>query len=130
MVSGRVANGFAASTLTGDLEHAWQMAGQGALYGAAAGGLKGFRDAKMLGNNPWTGNSKQIPFTKSKFGHSFDSQIFGISYLLTIGLPSLISAGTSSQVDGVPFGVTTHDFRWYEMHANRHAARYLIGILE
>ncbi len=64
------------------------------------------------------------PLFMHEYGHTFDSQIFGISYLLTIGLPSLISAGTMSQVPGEPFGVTTHDFRWYEMRANRHAARY------
>ncbi len=64
------------------------------------------------------------PLFMHEYGHSFDSQIFGISYLWTIGLPSLISAGTASQVAGEPFGVTTHVFRWYEMRANRHGARY------
>jgi hypothetical protein len=64
------------------------------------------------------------PLYMHEYGHTFDSQIFGISYLLAIGAPSIISAAGASQVDGEPFGVTTHDFRWYEMRANRHASRY------
>ena len=64
------------------------------------------------------------PLFMHEYGHTFDSQIFGISYLLTIGIPSIISASGASQVQGEPSGVSTHDFRWYEMKANRHAARY------
>jgi hypothetical protein len=64
------------------------------------------------------------PLFMHEYGHTFDSQIFGISYLLAIGIPSLMSASSASQVDGEPYGVTTHDFRWYEMSANRHASRY------
>ncbi|MBZ0242460.1 MAG: hypothetical protein K8F24_04530, partial [Bacteroidales bacterium] len=64
------------------------------------------------------------PLFMHEYGHTFDSQIFGLSYLFTIGTPSLISAAGASQIDGEPFGVTTHDFRWYEMRANRHASRY------
>jgi hypothetical protein len=64
------------------------------------------------------------PLFMHEYGHTFDSQIFGISYLLAIGLPSLISASGATQVIGEPPGVSTHDFRWYEMRANRHAARY------
>jgi len=59
-----------------------------------------------------------------EYGHTFQSRRWGPLYLPIIGLPSAISALTSSQVSGEPLGVTTHDFRWYEMGANRHAARY------
>ena len=47
--------------LTGDLDKAWGMAAQGAIYGgiagAAFGGFKGYKDAKALGKNPWTGKT-------------------------------------------------------------------------
>jgi hypothetical protein len=61
---------------------------------------------------------------RREYGHTFDSQIFGALYLPAIGLPSLFSAAGAKQVIGEPDGVSTHDFRWYEMSANRHAARY------
>lgn len=64
------------------------------------------------------------PLFMHEYGHTFDSQFFGISYLFSIGLPSIISATRASQVPGEPMGVSTHDFRWYEMSANRHAERY------
>ncbi len=64
------------------------------------------------------------PLFMHEYGHTFDSQIFGMSYLFAIGLPSIISAAGASQVPGEPIGVSTHDFRWYEMRANRHAERY------
>jgi len=66
------------------------------------------------------------PLFMHEYGHTFDSQIFGLSYLFVIGMPSLVSASNASQVDGEPYGVTTHDFRWYEMRANKHASRYFM----
>ncbi|MEO1626651.1 MAG: RHS repeat-associated core domain-containing protein, partial [Bacteroidota bacterium] len=68
----------------------------------------------------FTGN----PLLMHEYGHTFDSQIFGIGYLFIVGIPSAISFATARQVPGETFGVTTHDFRWFEMTANRHAARY------
>ena len=59
-----------------------------------------------------------------EYGHTFDSQIFGLSYLFAVGIPSLKSANGATQIQGQPKGVTTHDFKWYEMRANRHAKRY------
>jgi hypothetical protein len=64
------------------------------------------------------------PLFMHEYGHTFESQIFGPGYLFAIGLPSLISASNASQVKNEPYGVTTHDFRWYEMQANINAARY------
>ena len=62
------------------------------------------------------------PLFMHEYGHTLDSRLFGISYLFVIGIPSIISAVNSTLLeDG---GVTTHDFRWYEMRANRHAAKY------
>ena len=59
-----------------------------------------------------------------EYGHYIQSQVFGLSYLFAVGVPSLISASGASQVSGEPRGVSTHDFRWYERQANRNAARY------
>lgn len=58
-----------------------------------------------------------------EYGHTFDSRKLGVFYLPFIGLPSLISAATAKPVEGQK-GMLTHDYRWYEMSANRHAARY------
>jgi hypothetical protein len=38
--------------------------------------------------------------------------------------PSLISAKHAKQVEGEESGVTTHDFRVYEMRANKNTANY------
>ena len=78
-------------------------------------------DAITGGFADWVIND---PLFMHEYGHTFDSQIFGAFYLPVVGLPSLISAIGATQVDNEPDGVTTHDFRWYEMSANRHAARY------
>ncbi|RCW31952.1 DUF4258 domain-containing protein [Marinilabilia salmonicolor] len=47
--------------MTGDPGTAWDMAVNGAIAGGIAGGAfggyKGYRDAKALGNNPWTGKA-------------------------------------------------------------------------
>lgn len=64
------------------------------------------------------------PLFMHEYGHTFDSQNIGPLYLYAIGVPSAISASRARRVPGEPQGVTTHDFRWYEMSANRHAARY------
>ena len=64
------------------------------------------------------------PLFMHEYGHTFDSQRFGISYLFAVGLPSLVSCATSTQASGEPSGVTTHEFRWFEMSANRNAAEY------
>ncbi|MBN2746842.1 MAG: hypothetical protein JXR34_08955, partial [Bacteroidales bacterium] len=64
------------------------------------------------------------PLFMHEYGHSFQSRALGPLYPFIIGVPSLISAGTATQVDGEPNGVTTHDFRRYEMWANRSAAKY------
>jgi RHS repeat-associated protein len=76
--AGGAAGGFATGLLmTGDIDEAFKMAGQGAIYGGIAGGAlgayRGFRDAKALGNNPWTGKQNKVEITKSKFGHTFDN---------------------------------------------------------
>ena len=57
-----------------------------------------------------------------EYGHTLDSRLFGISYLFVIGIPSIISVANSTKVEDE--GVTTHDFRWYEMRVNRRAAKY------
>ena len=64
------------------------------------------------------------PLLMHEYGHTFDSQIFGLGYLFGVGVPSLLSANRATQVPGEPLGVTTHKFTKYEMRANRYAARY------
>lgn len=74
--------------LTGDIEQAWQMAGQGALTGAivggAMGGYRGYKDAsKIPGANPWTGrsnatnnvNRSTLPYTDKQMGSKFGEHI-------------------------------------------------------
>ena len=63
------------------------------------------------------------PMFMHEYGHTFDSRAWGPLYLPVVGLPSLISAANQRNIDGEP-GVTTHDFRIYEMRANRKAAKY------
>jgi RHS repeat-associated protein len=58
------AGGFVTGLATGGLDKAWEMAGQGAIFGgisgAALGGYRGYRDAKALGKNPWTGIDRKV----------------------------------------------------------------------
>ena len=64
------------------------------------------------------------PLFMHEYGHTFDSQKFGMSYLFAIGLPSLVSCATEKDVPGEPYGVMTHEFRWFEMSANNNASKY------
>lgn len=48
-----------------------------------------------------------------EYGHTFQSQRLGLSYLFALGLPSLFSANSDN-----------HDTKWYELQANRWAWRY------
>ncbi len=52
-----------------------------------------------------------------EYGHYVQSQIFGLSYLFAVGIPSLHSAATSTEEE--------HHNRWYEKQANKYAANYL-----
>lgn len=64
------------------------------------------------------------PLFMHEYGHIAGSQASGWFYLPVIGAPSVISAATARQIPGKPPGVTTHNFRWYEIQTNRHAANY------
>lgn len=63
-----------------------------------------------------------------EYGHSFDSQIFGISYLFAVGIPSLIDAsspGGRNRDPRDPLRIASgHDFYWTERRANSHAKGY------
>jgi len=48
-----------------------------------------------------------------EYGHTFQSQRFGLSYLFAIGIPSALSANSEN-----------HDRKWYELQANRWAWKY------
>jgi len=95
----------------------------------------GKRDGISMGNyininidNEITGSFQNRvisdPLFMHEYGHTIQSRNLGLLYLGVVGLPSLFSAGNSRQVDGETRGVSTHDFRKYEMRANRHAANY------
>ncbi len=64
-------------------------------------------------------NSKNIDIEnemfRHEFGHTLQSQRWGLLYPFFIGLPSLISASSSPD---------KHKIRWYEREANRYAYKY------
>ena len=72
------------------------------------------------------------PLFMHEYGHTFDSRIYGLSYLFAIGIPSLFSAKNSELIvkrdaEGNNLnlnGLWTHDVFWTEMRANKHAAKY------
>ena len=45
-----------------------------------------------------------------EYGHTFDSQNFGLYYLFGVGIPSILTAKSDN-----------HDFEWYETQTNRWA---------
>ena len=57
------------------------------------------------------------PMYMHEYGHTIDSRNFGITYLLAIGLPSVISAASIG--DG-----HSHKVFYTELLANRHAEKY------
>lgn len=57
------------------------------------------------------------PMYMHEYGHTIDSRNFGITYLLAIGLPSVISAASIG--DG-----HSHKIFYTELLANRHAKKY------
>ena len=54
------------------------------------------------------------PMFMHEYGHTIDSRLFGFSYLLAIGIPSIISAGRNKN----------HLGYWTEIRANKRAKRY------
>ena len=59
-----------------------------------------------------------------EYGHTFQSQLYGASYLLLIGLPSLRSAYNNRKITGDPLGAYSHDRFVPEVWANIWADRY------
>jgi len=45
------------------------------------------------------------PLFMHEYGHIIDSQIFGVSYLFAVSVPSIISASNAAQVKGEPSGL-------------------------
>lgn len=64
----------------------------------------------------------QDPLYMHEYGHTIDGRLWGLSYLFTIGIPSIISAANASPISGK--FADTHDYTSYEMRANRKAKRY------
>jgi len=84
-----------------------------------------YRDGVSLGNYININISDEItgsfrdrvlsdPLFMHEYGHTFDSRIFGNTYLFAVGIPSLVSAAGSGD----------HSRYWTEMRANRHAKKY------
>ena len=55
-----------------------------------------------------------------EYGHYIDSQRMGLTYLINVGLPSFFSAMSDEKEDGI----YKHNYRWYEMNANKNANKY------
>jgi len=55
-----------------------------------------------------------------EYGHYIDSQRMGLTYLINIGIPSIFSAMSDEKEDGI----YKHNYRWYEMNANKNANKY------
>ena len=45
----------------------------------------------------------------------------GLTYLFNVGIPSIFSAMSNKKADN---GLYMHNYRWYEMNANKNAERY------
>ena len=89
----------------------------GARWGVTMGS---FINLRVNGNNT---NIVTDPLYMHEYGHTIQSQTWGLLYPFLVMVPSPISAANATPVAGAP-GLTTHDQRWYEMAANRYAARY------
>ena len=57
-----------------------------------------------------------------EYGHYLQSQEYGLGYLFSVGVPSLISAMNSKRMNEPPF--STHSLSWMERSANRKAKEY------
>lgn len=62
------------------------------------------------------------PLYMHEYGHYLQSQEYGLGYLFSVGVQSLISAATSEQLTTAPF--STHANKWFERSANRKAKEY------
>lgn len=74
-------------------------------------------DHKITGN--FSNYVLNNPLYMHEYGHTIDSRIFGLSYLLAIGIPSIYSANKANNDP-------THSHRgfWTETRANRQAKKY------
>lgn len=61
------------------------------------------------------------PLYMHEFGHYLDSRVWGPLFSFAVGIPSLISAGSS---ETTTLGISNHDYFWTEKRANRKAADY------
>lgn len=90
----------------------------------------GYNDGVSIGNyintniyNQITGDFKNYvvnsPMYMHEYGHTIDSRVFGLSYLLAIGIPSLYSANRANHDPA-----WDHDEFWTEKRANIRAEKY------
>ena len=75
----------------------------------------------------------ETPIYMHEYGHYLDSQVYGLSYLFVIGVPSIFSAMGSHKVTewkgkeldiNAATAIYSHDLRKYEMRANKRAKGY------
>lgn len=102
------ASGLQINSLPGWLGHNWSLEAGGVITRT----VKGRYDDYIVTN----------PQYLHEYGHTFDSRLFAQYYLFTIGIPSLLSAMTSKEINTPPF--STHQEYWTEKRANRWAKRY------
>ena len=57
-----------------------------------------------------------------EYGHYLQSQLFGLLYLFSHGIPSFVDTIKSEKIEGTNY--TTHDFYWTETDANDRAKKY------
>ena len=63
------------------------------------------------------------PLYMHEYGHTIDGRKHGPSYLFAVGIPSLISAKKAKTVEFINY-TDTHDYKEYEVRANRKAEIY------
>ena len=65
-----------------------------------------------------------------EYGHKIDSSKYGLSYLFTIGVPSLITAMGNKYISS-HYPLTTHSNSSHEVSANNNASKYFskFGVL-
>lgn len=60
-----------------------------------------------------------------EYGHYRQGQVYGLSFLLVIGVESLVSAFVSKPLPAPYSFLDTHSQCWYEIDANRRGADYI-----
>ncbi|MCB0429861.1 MAG: VCBS repeat-containing protein [Flavobacteriales bacterium] len=79
----------------------------------------------IMGTNLEASTDDQI--FMHEFGHTLQSRVFGVVYPFVVAIPSGLSCLTScATIVGFrgSYAISKHETRWYELQANRKAAKY------